>query len=141
MDSLLTLVEDLIKDGKYKKTNYEDNRPDGDYLCSIEAIDLKTSESGTQWFDLKGRIIDGEYMEQEMHCKYFLTEKTLKRSIGDIMNLIDICGYEPAIEMFSDFDVLNENLQVLLNNTIIINKNTSKKGGVFYTAKAVKEEN
>ena len=135
MDSLLNLANELLKDDNYKKNTFEDNRPDGDYKCSIDTIELKESESGTQWFNIKTIIVDGEYIEQPMFLKYFLTEKTIKRSISDIMTLIDICGYEPSIEMFNDVDVLATNLQVLKGSIITVNKKTSNKGGVFYTVK------
>lgn len=135
MENLLNLANELLKDDSYKNTSFVDNKPDGDYLCTIDKIEFKENANGTQWFNVKAVIIDGDYIEQPMFLNYFLTEKSIKRAIGDLMVLIDVCGYEPSIEMFSDFDVLNKNLQVLIGSEITVNKKTSKAGNVYYTVK------
>ena len=53
MDDLLVLASELVKDGNYKKNNYEEHKPDGDYNVIIESIALKESEqTGTKWCNI-----------------------------------------------------------------------------------------
>jgi len=126
MEELLNLATELMKDDNYKKNTYEDNKPDGDYLVNIDKIELKTSaEKGTQWFSFTTTIIDGDFIEQKIFINLYLTEKTLKRTITSIMNLISSCGYELNQEMFTDFETLEECLQTLINSTITVNKKTN----------------
>ena len=134
MDDLLILASELVKDGNYKKNNYEEHKPDGDYNVIIESIALKESEqTGTQWFNIVSKVLDGEYAEEKFYTSYFLTEKAMKISLANLMKFVNACGYEVDVNMFTDLDMLNEALQPLVGSVCILNKTTSKKGFVSYT--------
>lgn len=134
MDDLLILASELVKDGNYKKNNYEEHKPDGDYNVIIESIALKESEqTGTQWFNIVSKVLDGEYVEEKFYTSYFLTEKAMKISLANLMKFVNACGYEVDVNMFTDLDTLNEALQPLVGSVCILNKATSKKGFVSYT--------
>ena len=134
MDDLLILASELVKDGNYKKNNYEEHKPDGDYNVIIESIALKESEqTGTQWFNIVSKVLDGEYAEEKFYTSYFLTEKAMKISLANLMKFVNACGYEVDVNMFTDLDTLNEALQQLVGSVCILNKATSKKGFVSYT--------
>lgn len=134
MDDLLVLASELVKDGNYKKNNYEEHKPDGDYNVIIESIALKESEqTGTQWFNIVSKVLDGEYAEEKFYTSYFLTEKAMKISLANLMKFVNACGYEVDVNMFTDLDTLNEALQPLVGSVCILNKSTSKKGFVSYT--------
>ena len=134
MDDLLVLASELVKDGNYKKNNYEEHKPDGDYNVIIESIALKESEqTGTQWFNIVSKVLDGEYAEEKFYTSYFLTEKAMKISLANLMKFVNACGYEVDVNMFTDLDTLNEALQPLVGSVCILNKATSKKGFVSYT--------
>lgn len=134
MDDLLILASELVKDGNYKKNNYEEHKPDGDYNVIIESIALKESEqTGTQWFNIVSKVLDGEYTEERFYTSYFLTEKAMKISLANLMKFVNACGYEVDVNMFTDLDTLNEALQPLVGSVCILNKTTSKKGFVSYT--------
>ena len=134
MDDLLILASELVKDGNYKKNNYEEHKPDGDYNVIIESIALKESEqTGTQWFNIVSKVLDGEYAEEKFYTSYFLTEKAMKISLANLMKFVNACGYEVDVNMFTDLDTLNEALQPLVGSVCILNKTTSKKGFVSYT--------
>lgn len=134
MDDLLILASELVKDGNYKKNIYEEHKPDGDYNVIIESIALKESEqTGTQWFNIVSKVLDGEYVEEKFYTSYFLTEKAMKISLANLMKFVNACGYEVDVNMFTDLDTLNEALQPLVGSVCILNKTTSKKGFVSYT--------
>ena len=134
MDDLLILASELVKDGNYKKNNYEEHKPDGEYNVIIESIALKESEqTGTQWFNIVSKVLDGEYAEEKFYTSYFLTEKAMKISLANLMKFVNACGYEVDVTMFTDLDTLNEALQPLVGSVCILNKATSKKGFVSYT--------
>lgn len=134
MDDLLILASELVKDGNYKKNNYEEHKPDGEYNVIIESIALKESEqTGTQWFNIVSKVLDGEYAEEKFYTSYFLTEKAMKISLANLMKFVNACGYEVDVNMFTDLDTLNEALQPLIGSVCILNKTTSKKGFVSYT--------
>ena len=134
MDDLLILASELVKDGNYKKNNYEEHKPDGEYNVIIESIALKESEqTGTQWFNIVSKVLDGEYAEEKFYTSYFLTEKAMKISLANLMKFVNACGYEVDVTMFTDLDTLNEALQPLVGSVCILNKTTSKKGFVSYT--------
>lgn len=134
MDDLLILASELVKDGNYKKNNYEEHKPDGDYNVIIESIALKESEqTGTQWFNIVSKVLDGEYAEEKFYTSYFLTEKAMKISLANLMKFVNACGYEVDVNMFTDLETLNEALQPLVGSVCILNKATSKKGFVSYT--------
>lgn len=134
MDDLLILASELVKDGNYKKNNYEEHKPDGDYNVIIESIALKESEqTGTQWFKIVSKVLDGEYAEEKFYTSYFLTEKAMKISLANLMKFVNACGYEVDVNMFTDLDTLNEALQPLVGSVCILNKATSKNGFVSYT--------
>ena len=134
MDDLLILASELVKDGNYKKNNYEEHKPDGEYNVIIESIALKESEqTGTQWFNIVSKVLDGEYAEERFYTSYFLTEKAMKISLANLMKFVNACGYEVDVNMFTDLDTLNEALQPLVGSVCILNKTTSKKGFISYT--------
>ena len=92
MDDLLVLASELVKDGNYKKNNYEEHKPDGDYNVIIESIALKESEqTGTQWFNIVSKVLDGEYAEEKFYTSYFLTEKAMKISLANLMKFVNAC--------------------------------------------------
>ena len=134
MDDLLILASELVKDGNYKKNNYEEHKPDGDYNVIIESIALKESEqTGTQWFNIVSKVLDGEYAEEKFYTSYFLTEKAMKISLANLMKFVNACGYEVDVNMFTDLDTLNEALKQLVGSVCILNKKKKKKGFVSYT--------
>lgn len=136
MDDLLTLASELAENNNYKTAdnNYEEKKPDGLYSVLIESIKLRTSEStGTQWFSIVAKVLDGDYVEEKFYVSYFLTEKTVKRTLSKLMKLINSCGYDIDVAMFNDVDTIEEGLQELVGSNLFLDKKTSKKGFVDYS--------
>ena len=52
MDDLLILASELVKDGNYKKNNYEEHKPDGDYNVIITIIDKITATGVLNFSDV-----------------------------------------------------------------------------------------
>ena len=93
MNDLLTLASELAENNNYKTAdnNYEEKKPDGTYDVLIESIKLRESEStGTQWFNIVAKVLSGDYVEEKFYVSYFLTEKTIKRTLSKLMNLINL---------------------------------------------------
>ena len=136
MDDLLTLASELAENNNYKTAdnNYEEKKPDGLYSVLIESIKLRTSEStGTQWFSIVAKVLEGDYVEEKFYVSYFLTEKTVKRTLSKLMKLINSCGYDIDVAMFNDVDTIEEGLQELVGSNLFLDKKTSKKGFVDYS--------
>lgn len=136
MDDLLMLASELAENNNYKTAdnNYEEKKPDGVYSVLIESIKLRTSEStGTQWYSIVAKVLDGDYVEEKFYVSYFLTEKTVKRTLSKLMKLINSCGYDVDVAMFSDVESIEEGLQELVGSNLFLNKKTSKKGFVDYS--------
>ena len=136
MDDLLTLASELAENNNYKTAdnNYEEKKPDGLYSVLIESIKLRTSEStGTQWFSIVAKVLEGDYVEDKFYVSYFLTEKTVKRTLSKLMKLINSCGYDIDVAMFNDVDTIEEGLQELVGSNLFLDKKTSKKGFVDYS--------
>jgi len=136
MDDLLMLASELAENNNYKTAdnNYEEKKPDGLYSVLIESIKLRTSEStGTQWFNIVAKVLDGDYVEEKFYVSYFLTEKTVKRTLSKLMKLINSCGYDIDVSMFSDVESIEQGLQELVGNSLYLDKKTSKKGFVDYS--------
>lgn len=136
MDDLLTLASELAENNNYKTadSNYEEKKPDGLYSVLIESIKLRTSEStGTQWFNIVAKVLDGDYIEDKFYVSYFLTEKTIKRTLSKLMKLINSCGYDIDVSIFSDLETLEQGLQELVGNNLYLDKKTSKKGFIDYS--------
>ena len=136
MDDLLTLASELAENNNYKTAdnNYEEKKPDGVYSVLIESIKLRTSEStGTQWYSIVAKVLDGDYVEEKFYVSYFLTEKTVKRTLSKLMKLINSCGYDIDVAMFNDVESIEEGLQELVGSTLYLDKKTSKKGFVDYS--------
>ena len=136
MDDLLMLASELAENNNYKTAdnNYEEKRPDGVQSVLIESIKLRTSEStGTQWYSIVAKVLEGDYVEEKFYVSYFLTEKTVKRTLSKLMKLINSCGYDIDVAMFSDVESIEEGLQELVGSNLFLNKKTSKKGFVDYS--------
>ena len=136
MDDLLTLASELAENNNYKTAdnNYEEKKPDGVYSVLIESIKLRTSEStGTQWYSIVTKVLEGDYVEEKFYVSYFLTEKTIKRTLAKLMKLINSCGYDIDVAMFNDVESIEEGLQELVGSTLYLDKKTSKKGFVDYS--------
>ena len=136
MDDLLALASELAENNNYKTAdnNYEEKKPDGVYSVLIESIKLRTSEStGTQWYSIVAKVLEGDYVEEKFYVSYFLTEKTVKRTLSKLMKLINSCGYDVDVAMFSDVESIEEGLQELVGSNLFLNKKTSKKGFVDYS--------
>ena len=136
MDDLLALASELAENNNYKTAdnNYEEKKPDGVYSVLIESIKLRTSEStGTQWYSIVAKVLEGDYVEEKFYVSYFLTEKTVKRTLSKLMKLINSCGYDIDVAMFNDVESIEEGLQELVGSTLYLDKKTSKKGFVDYS--------
>lgn len=136
MDDLLMLASELAENNNYKTAdnNYEEKKPDGLYSVLIESIKLRTSEStGTQWFSIVAKVLEGDYVEEKFYVSYFLTEKTVKRTLAKLMKLINSCGYDIDVAMFNDVETIEEGLQELVGSNLFLDKKTSKKGFVDYS--------
>ena len=136
MDDLLMLASELAENNNYKTAdnNYEEKKPDGVYSVLIESIKLRTSEStGTQWYSIVAKVLEGDYVEEKFYVSYFLTEKTVKRTLSKLTKLINSCGYDIDVAMFNDVESIEEGLQELVGSTLYLDKKTSKKGFVDYS--------
>ena len=136
MDDLLALASELAENNNYKTAdnNYEEKKPDGLYSILIESIKLKTSENtGNQWFNIIVKVLEGDYVEEKFYVNYFLTEKMVKRTLSKLMKLINSCGYDIDVAMFSDVESIEQGLQELVGNSLYLEKKTSKKGFVDYS--------
>lgn len=127
MDELLKLANSLMENDNYKNEDFgEFILPDGEYLVNIDKIELKTSElKGTQWINFTTTIVDGEHTNKKIFISMFLTEKTIKRTLTSIMNLINSFGYTLDSSMFTDYETLVEALQEFVNETASVTKHTS----------------
>lgn len=136
MDDLLALASELAENNNYKTAdnNYEEKKPDGLYSILIESIKLRTSENtGNQWFNIIVKVLEGDYVEEKFYVNYFLTEKMVKRTLSKLMKLINSCGYDIDVAMFSDVESIEQGLQELVGNSLYLEKKTSKKGFVDYS--------
>lgn len=136
MDDLLALASELAENNNYKTAdnNYEEKKPDGLYSVLIESIKLRTSENtGNQWFNIVVKVLEGDYVEEKFYVSYFLTEKMVKRTLSKLMKLINSCGYDIDVAMFSDVESIEQGLQELVGNSLYLEKKTSKKGFVDYS--------
>ena len=133
MKDLLNLASELMANDAYKSNDYVERKPDGAYLVNLDSIELRTSQKGNQWFKFKTTILDGEYAEQHFTIDWFLTEKTMERTIKDIMRLITSCGFELNTEMFTSYETLEECLQALVNQQVELTKKTSKNNFINYS--------
>lgn len=136
MDDLLALASELAENNNYKTAdnNYEEKKPDGTYSVLIESIKLRTSENtGNQWFNIVAKVLEGDYVEEKFYVSYFLTEKMVKRTLSKLMKLINSCGYDIDVAMFSDVESIEQGLQELIGNSLYLEKKTSKKGFIDYS--------
>ena len=136
MDDLLALASELAENNNYKTAdnNYEEKKPDGLYSILIESIKLRTSENtGNQWFNIIVKVLEGDYVEEKFYVNYFLTEKMVKRTLSKLMKLINSCGYDIDVAMFSDVESIEQGLQELVGNSLYLEKKTSKKGFIDYS--------
>ncbi len=136
MDDLLALASELAENNNYKTAdnNYEEKKPDGLYSVLIESIKLRTSENtGNQWFNIVAKVLEGDYAEEKFYVSYFLTEKMVKRTLSKLMKLINSCGYDIDVAMFSDVESIEQGLQELVGNSLYLEKKTSKKGFIDYS--------
>lgn len=136
MNDLLTLASELAENNNYKTAdnNYEEKKPDGTYDVLIESIKLRESENtGTQWFNIVAKVLSGDYVEEKFYVSYFLTEKTVKRTLSKLMNLINACGYDVDVAMFNTYESIEEGLQELVGSNVFLEKKTSGKGFIDYS--------
>lgn len=143
IDNLFMIASELIENNNYEKDTFQnETKPDGEYSVVIESIKLKQSEStGTQWFDFVLKVIDGEYIEEKFYVKLYLSEKTIQSSIAKIMRLIKSVGYQLDREMFNNLETILNSLQPLVGETVILTKETTKKGFINYSFKGEEYEN
>ncbi len=125
MEDLLKIANELMENDNYKKEVSYEELPDGDYVVNIDKIEYKVNDKGTPWINFATTVTEGEYTERKLFFSYFLTEKTVKRSISALMNVITSFGYALDAEMFSDFETLTNCLQSLINKTGYVNKTTN----------------
>ena len=143
MNDLLTLASELAENNNYKTAdnNYEERKPDGTYDVLIESIKLRESENtGTQWFNIVAKVLSGDYVEEKFYVSYFLTEKTVKRTLSKLMNLINACGYDVDVAMFNTYESIEEGLQELVGSNVFLEKKTSGKGFIDYSFNNGSEE-
>lgn len=138
MDDLLLLAAELAENNNFKNDTYnnEDTKPDGEYLVVLESIKLRMSETtGTEWFSLVLKVIEGDYIGEKFYVNLFLTEKTVKRTLTILMRLLSSMGYEIDVTMFNDKNTIVESFQSLVGEQTILVKQTSKNGFVNYSFK------
>lgn len=125
MEDLLKIANELMENDNYKKQGNFEELPDGTYVCNLDKVELRESQSGNQYFSFTNTVVDGEYTERKIFVNMFLTEKTIKRTFSSIMNLITSCGYDLDPSMFGDYETLESCLQNLVNAQVTINKKTN----------------
>lgn len=137
MDDLLLLAGELAENNNFKNDTFnEDTKPDGEYLVVLESIKLRMSETtGTEWFSLTLKVVEGDYIEEKFYVNLFLTEKTVKRTLTILMRLLSSMGYEIDITMFSDKNTIAESFQSLVGEQTTLVKQTSKNGFINYSFK------
>lgn len=136
MDELFMLAGELLEDDKYKKDDVYDNIPDGEYDVVLEGITLKKSaEKGTEWFSIRVKVLNGDYVNRKEFINLFLTEKTVKRTLSTIMKLIDALGYEVDISVFEDKNTIINAISEMIGETVIYVKTTSKNDFVTHSFK------
>lgn len=135
MDDLLLLAGELVENNNFKKDDFqEESKPDGDYEVVLESAKLKISDAtGTEWFALICKVIEGEYAEEKFYVNLFLTEKTIKATLKKIMRLVSSMGYEVDLAMFNDKNTIIDGIQPLVGETTILSKTTSKNGFINYS--------
>lgn len=135
MDDLLLLAGELTENNNFKKDDFqEENKPDGHYNVILEKATLNVSDStGTEWFRLTLKIIDGDYVEEKFYVNLFLTDKTVKRTLKIIMRLISSMQYEIDLAMFNDKNEILKGLQDLIGETTILSKTTANNGFINYS--------
>lgn len=105
-----------------------DKLPDGSYNCTIESVKPKKNDKGTEWINFMCCINDGDYAGRYIFVNYFMTEKTVERSIKAINKLVYEFGYQLPIEAFETLETLAENLSELVGNQVDVEQKTSKNG-------------
>lgn len=53
--------------------------PAGTYLCEIDDVEIKHSQNGNEWWNIKLKIIEGDHEGRSFFDKYFFTPKSLPR--------------------------------------------------------------
>lgn len=140
MDDILAIASTLVENENYKKDDYLDVKPDGEYTTILEKVEVKMSEEkGTEWFSFIFNIVEGEYANQKLFVNLFLTEKTTKGTLSKIMNLISSLGYEIDLTMFESKDAIEKGLQNVIGTEILVNKKTSANGYVNYSMRGTEE--
>lgn len=143
MNELLSLASELATNNNYRQTNnnYEEKKPDGAYDVILEEISLQQSgQTGTEWFRIVAKVAAGDYTGEKFYIKLFLTDKTIKTTLGKIMSLIEACGYEVDVNMFETYESISEGLQPLVGANIYLSKSTSKSGYINYTFMSTADE-
>lgn len=134
MDDLLNLAGQLIENNNYKNNTYEENKPDGEYSVVIQSIKLKESQTtGTEWYNITAKVLEGDYVDECFFINLFLTEKTIRRTLSKLMSLVDACGFNLEVSMFNDKDSILEGLQNIVGSTVKLVKKTSTKGFINYS--------
>lgn len=134
MDDLLNLAGQLIENNNYKNNTYEENKPDGEYSVVIQDIKLKESQTtGTEWYNITAKVLEGDYVDECFFINLFLTEKTIRGTLSKLMSLVDACGFNLEVSMFNDKDSILEGLQNIIGSTVKLVKKTSTKGFINYS--------
>ena len=135
MDELLMIAGELVENNNFKKDDFQqENKPDGQYEVVLEKATLKQSETtGTEWFALVLKVIEGDYIEEKFYVNLFLTEKTIKATLKKVMRLVSSMGYEIDLAMFNDKNAIVDGIQPLIGETTILSKTTSQNGFINYS--------
>ena len=135
MDELLMIAGELVENNNFKKDDFQqENKPDGQYEVVLEKATLKQSETtGTEWFALVLKIIEGDYIEEKFYVNLFLTEKTIKATLKKVMRLVSSMGYEIDLAMFNDKNAIVDGIQPLIGETTILSKTTGQNGFINYS--------
>ena len=135
MDELLMIAGELVENNNFKKDDFQqENKPDGQYEVVLEKATLKQSETtGTEWFALVLKVIEGDYIEEKFYVNLFLTEKTIKATLKKVMRLVSSMGYEIDLAMFNDKNAIVDGIQPLIGETTILSKTTGQNGFINYS--------
>lgn len=126
MEDLLKLANELMANESYKSVGGFEDYPDGNYHVNIDKVELKMAQqTGNRFISFGTTILDGDYAEKKMFFSYFLTDKTAKRTLSTIMNILTSFGYELNAAMFQDYDTLISCLQALVGSTGVVEKKTN----------------
>lgn len=125
MIDLEKLAKELIEKDAYMTTpdegsgGYEDVE-DGVYNVKIERAELRTSEAGNKRLNFMLRHENNRVS----FVDWYMTEKTIERTLKRCMTLVKELGYEISAEMFA-IDNLEATMQGLIGENAVYTKKTN----------------